>query len=322
MNHCQKAFTLIELLVVIAIIAILAAILFPVFAQAKDAAKQTVCISNTKQMALAGIMYANDSDDTLPRHDNNGSCFYGETPCDTPDWGDFSFPKNGGTKDVMYFGVIQPYAKNDQISYCPKIGNTSWAAIMSSPATYGVTAPVGGYVKADEGYYVHTLSQMGLNDLLVDDGVPISAGWGPYDQNNRPAAAKGRLGMVARPASVIQFIAESTWDWYSSRTAGLGNGLTWPSANDQDCDHYWQEGFTEYPHKGSAGTPTGYPNNEEANNPNIRGYASFAFCDGHAHAMKFSQAESCVVGPQPFVTGSAGFSMSWAKYYPFWTPDF
>lgn len=62
----RKAFTLIELLVVIAIIAILAAILFPVFAQAKAAAKATVVLSNTKQMGLGVLMYTNDSDDVFP----------------------------------------------------------------------------------------------------------------------------------------------------------------------------------------------------------------------------------------------------------------
>jgi prepilin-type N-terminal cleavage/methylation domain-containing protein/prepilin-type processing-associated H-X9-DG protein len=61
----RKAFTLIELLVVIAIIAILAAILFPVFAQAKEAAKKTACLSNDKQMATALFMYAGDNDDIL-----------------------------------------------------------------------------------------------------------------------------------------------------------------------------------------------------------------------------------------------------------------
>jgi prepilin-type N-terminal cleavage/methylation domain-containing protein len=62
----RRAFTLIELLVVIAIIAILAAILFPVFAQAKLAAKKTSSLSNIKQMALASIMYGNDFDDNIP----------------------------------------------------------------------------------------------------------------------------------------------------------------------------------------------------------------------------------------------------------------
>jgi len=64
-SSASRAFTLIELLVVIAIIAILAAILFPVFAQAKAAAKQTATISNLKQEALGVVMYANDFDDTV-----------------------------------------------------------------------------------------------------------------------------------------------------------------------------------------------------------------------------------------------------------------
>src|SRR5450755_373290 len=68
-SKLKRAFTLIELLVVIAIIAILAAILFPVFAQAKLAAKKTVAISNQKQIGLAILMYANDYDDMYPRED-------------------------------------------------------------------------------------------------------------------------------------------------------------------------------------------------------------------------------------------------------------
>ncbi len=65
-----KAFTLIELLVVIAIIAILASILFPVFAQAREDARKTTCISNEKQISLAFIMYTQDYDEDYPNTDD------------------------------------------------------------------------------------------------------------------------------------------------------------------------------------------------------------------------------------------------------------
>src|SRR5438128_1676946 len=86
----RRAFTLIELLVVIAIIAILAAILFPVFAQARAAAHRVVCLSNEKQIGMAMTMYASDYDDTLPgaaigsqgANKDGGWMYYNHFPAD------------------------------------------------------------------------------------------------------------------------------------------------------------------------------------------------------------------------------------------------
>ena len=73
-REAGRAFTLIELLVVIAIIAILAAILFPVFAQARESARKTSCLSNTKQIGTAVIMYAQDYDEIPPETGWDGPC--------------------------------------------------------------------------------------------------------------------------------------------------------------------------------------------------------------------------------------------------------
>lgn len=103
----RAAFTLIELLVVIAIIAILAAILFPVFAQAKLAAKKTAALSNVKQNALAVIMYIGDYDSTYPQvvYMQNGNGIVGP----------------GGTGNQVYavFDAIIPYTKNKDIFLSP-----------------------------------------------------------------------------------------------------------------------------------------------------------------------------------------------------------
>lgn len=96
-----RGFTLIELLVVIAIIAILAAILFPVFAQAREAARKTACASHSKQMGTAIMMYKQDYDETFPQAyyylDNN----------------------SGAGGYVQWSGLIQPYAKNTGMFVCP-----------------------------------------------------------------------------------------------------------------------------------------------------------------------------------------------------------
>src|SRR6201996_2306617 len=91
----RRGFTLIELLVVIAIIAILAAILFPVFAQAREKARQTACLSNMKQIGLGFLQYTQDYDNTMPIGEGNPPSMY------------------------VVAARIMPYVKNFGVFKCP-----------------------------------------------------------------------------------------------------------------------------------------------------------------------------------------------------------
>ena len=110
----KNAFTLIELLVVIAIIAILAAILFPVFASAKLAAKETVSLSDTKQTALALLLYAGDYDDLNPQ--GAGNCSWGWDGGDTQDfpydWYAYGTPAYQACEAASWANEVFPYVKN------------------------------------------------------------------------------------------------------------------------------------------------------------------------------------------------------------------
>ena len=111
----RRGFTLIELLVVIAIIAILAAILFPVFAKAREKARQTSCLSNLKQLELGLLMYAQDFDQ---RHIYAGL----PTPVAATPTGPYT---GSGTNRWWWFDLVQPYVKNTQIGICPSDGATT-----------------------------------------------------------------------------------------------------------------------------------------------------------------------------------------------------
>jgi prepilin-type N-terminal cleavage/methylation domain-containing protein/prepilin-type processing-associated H-X9-DG protein len=129
----NRGFTLIELLVVIAIIAILAAILFPVFAQAREKARQASCLSNVKQIALGLHMYIQDYDENTP-----GGCFalWG---CGESSTGMIDESGRESTECCRYNALwpLNPYTKNEQVYVCPSI--TGWNDPQYRPqkGTYG-----------------------------------------------------------------------------------------------------------------------------------------------------------------------------------------
>ena len=201
-HRARRGFTLIELLVVIAIIVILAAILFPVFARAKESANKTQCINNLKQIGTAVSMYIQDNDETYPdarlaSTATEGTSGYNSTPCSNiwsqqgtivpPDltiscWGGRLYAPGYGANQppgvqtlAGYPLRLQPYAKNKNIFRCPSDSNVDrW------------------YIKGDErvSYY-----QRAAQDR-----------WGIY---------RGALksSMVMRPSQLAAFIEE---DWHES----------------------------------------------------------------------------------------------------------
>lgn len=139
MHSQERGFTLIELLVVIAIIAILAAILFPVFAQARESARKTSCLSNTKQIGMATLMYVQDYDETFPINLYMG---FEPGPCVYTAW-----------------TAIQPYSKNTQLFTCPS--NPTAMDFPPMMATIGMPPPctVGPPLK-----YISYMPNFGLMD--------------------------------------------------------------------------------------------------------------------------------------------------------------
>jgi prepilin-type N-terminal cleavage/methylation domain-containing protein/prepilin-type processing-associated H-X9-DG protein len=112
-----RGFTLIELLVVIAIISLLAAVLFPVFASAREKARQITCVSNMRQLSLAFMQYTEDNDEALP----NAFCAADGDGDKTGGWVAYNtFPVNNGANafDVQ-IGSIYPYVKDARVYICP-----------------------------------------------------------------------------------------------------------------------------------------------------------------------------------------------------------
>jgi prepilin-type N-terminal cleavage/methylation domain-containing protein len=249
----KKAFTLIELLVVIAIIAILAAILFPVFAQAKVAAKKAVSLSNQKQIGLGIIMYANDADDHYPHNDGctlNDSLlsYYNVQPqgTDPSPWcnGD-SNPGQYAFRDNHYAWQkwLQPYVKSVALFNHPTI------ALLKGTATKN-GVPTG----ADQG---EVASGYALNIAIT--GAQNTWGYSgpPYTNYGaiRDSFVGGTQTGLASPADALLV----TEQWFEVVTGGWElnyNGSEtpyWPAAFKE----HWEAMFYKSGGTGDCGVQTG-----------------------------------------------------------------
>jgi prepilin-type N-terminal cleavage/methylation domain-containing protein/prepilin-type processing-associated H-X9-DG protein len=167
MKHRKMGFTLIELLVVIAIIAILAAILFPVFASAREKARAISCLSNLKQIGLAMTQYTQDNDETFPSSSGAG--------------------QKTGTLPWGWADEIQPYAKSVALFHCPDDSTPQSSNPMQNPynglnagyTSYFYNAVVGTVGYGYNYFQGITLSQLLSPALTITNGDNIS-----YDSSN------------------------------------------------------------------------------------------------------------------------------------------
>src|SRR5205807_48862 len=141
MTSKRTGFTLIELLVVIAIIAILAAILFPVFAKAREQARKTGCMNNVKNIALGNTMYVQDYDETF-------------MPAEYTDYTWTGLDKNG----KVHASPLEPYLRNKQINPCPS-DTSAWKATGGKfPTSYAWSLKLSGLTLASVQYPAQVVS--------------------------------------------------------------------------------------------------------------------------------------------------------------------
>jgi prepilin-type N-terminal cleavage/methylation domain-containing protein/prepilin-type processing-associated H-X9-DG protein len=244
-----RAFTLIELLVVIAIIAILAAILFPVFAQAREAARKTSCLSNVKQFTLAAMMYTQDYDEmlvgpALRRCDPN------PTPYSNYWWGKgwMTWPE-----------LIMPYNKNVQIYTCPD--------------------------RSNQPFYGYAINVNSSNDDWP--GAPTPPGsWYDVKCGKAPNANQIAIGQpsLTAPASTIWFydsnpllFQDDLVKW--SDLEALAPTTTDTTELDVDGSEYIAEIFMDGGGRADQSTIIKDPHRHSQ-------FLNIGWCDGHAKAMK------------------------------------
>jgi prepilin-type N-terminal cleavage/methylation domain-containing protein/prepilin-type processing-associated H-X9-DG protein len=250
----KQGFTLIELLVVIAIIAILAAILFPVFAQAREKARQTSCLSNLKQMGLGFMMYAQDYDETMPAAFAQNGAING-----------------GGVAEVPYEHQILPYIKNDQIFGCPSDAQPRPSRGIGEfhDGAYFNRKPL---VKRSYGY---------VGQICTKE----AAARGQWDDPNTGMSAWGQgksLAAFDAPADTIALV-EAYGRNENGESESFYVGTPWGSLFT-GCD-MWKLAGRVKPSSAECSGDFTHPNKTPM--PGHSKMGNYAFADGHAKALNY-----------------------------------
>ena len=282
----RSAFTLIELLVVIAIIAILAAILFPVFAQAREKARAVSCLSNERNLGTALIMYTQD-------YDENYVTFFSRcAPVNLPTDGAGVAP---AYRNMWQF-KMQPYIKNWQIFTCPSDSGVSQTG----------AAP---YFNLSYGYNYGNLG------TLVAAPDPCGQG-GSYFSSISLAA-------VNRPSSIVMFTDNGGKDIGGATV--IGSMVNPPDALPSDRYFYgpsdvgWCKGAVTYFSK-SGGATTGKWGDTDGWAPRHSEGGNVAFADGHA---KFFRTNSLAEGNSYSSTNTSCINVRITDYsVSHWDPRF
>ncbi|MES2465038.1 MAG: DUF1559 domain-containing protein [Armatimonadota bacterium] len=229
----RYGFTLIELLVVIAIIAILASILFPVFAQAREKARQASCLSNTKQLGLAFLAYSQDYDEAFVPYSTT-------LPTNVPN------AEGGTTPYLRWNALIQPYAKSLGIFTCPSasatnsvIGNTASGTANTEYGSYGINSAVAMVARGSVSEPTHATFVKPAETILLADSQDLR-------DPAKPAAIWGSY--LARPTSTDPVTNQPDTKW-------PGSVFGWPDAPTTGFTgetkmrrsvHYRHQGFANF----------------------------------------------------------------------------
>jgi len=285
MKH-SRAFTLIELLVVIAIIAILAAILFPVFAQAKEAAKKTQCLSNVKQIGLGLQMYIGDSDDVYP------AAAYARVQPGGVNWIPWYLMVNPYLKtrsdiDMNIMGAGDFFQRGQDVN-----GKTISIGIWRSPGDNG------GSVRAKGVSY-------GANAMVM--GQQFQAWGGTQAWANVPSISGST---AARPSELIIGGLTNRFHWTGGTEEEVPvewvrpqDQVGWTSTDAQQADWYATK-WLPFDFKGVKNDAC--PNGNWGCKSPLYAWqkgATMFFGDGSAKVMKFGSVKLTNIFPQQSITG-------------------